>query len=202
MPNLTPVMLKIIIPALASIIVAIIATWGTIQVAGGRINEIDKKATTLEDLTRLPVGSVLASMLPPKEFAAAVGDPADFDPAKTRWTLADDKGRMPGTKWAEVTNNSVIPDLRGMFLRGLNVGRSDGNQDPEDGRAAGQRQQDDFKSHAHSYKDVYVGGNDGEAKVGAGGNWNRSTNEKETSAAGGSETRPKNVAVFYYIRVR
>ena len=38
-----------------------------------------------------------------------------------------------GSAYSTVTSQPNSPDLRGMFLRGLNAGRSDGKQDPEGG---------------------------------------------------------------------
>jgi hypothetical protein len=221
--------LPAIISAIASILVAVIAARATISASGAKIEQGQQKAVVAEqaaqaaqvkasaavqqatsaqqkaeaavDVSGLPVGSIVASMLAPKDFAAAVGDPSDFDQRTARWTLADNKGPMPGTKWAEITNNQPIPDLRGMFLRGLNVGRDDEWADPEKDRTAGKRQMDELRAHQHTYSDTFVGGS-GPAQVMQGGTWARPTAEKETKPTTGAETRPKNVAVYFYIRVR
>jgi hypothetical protein len=107
-----------------------------------------------------------------------------------------------------------LPDLRGVFLRGLNnfaLGsnpRGDGLQDPEGPRQAGGFQMDVFKSHQHSYGTTISGfakGSDGfGAIVRSDNNWQGYKNDNpilHTEDEGGSETRPKNAAVFYYIRV-
>lgn len=199
--------MKYIIPAiltaLASILAARITANATVTAAGGRINKIEAKATTLEDLSRLPVGTILSSMLSPKEFAAAVGDPADYNQEKSRWTLADDKGKMPGTKWAELTENRPIPDLRGQFLRGLNLGRKDEFSDPDgDKRKSGDTQKDTVGPHSH---EAYVFRNNGPRS----NSRPLALDDKDETGwspnvikpSSGVETRPRNVAVYYYIRV-
>ncbi len=94
--------------------------------------------------------------------------------------------------------------MRGMFLRGLNVGRSDGLQDP-DTRAAGSYQADENKSHNHtngSYQ--YLLQSDcntttfptdttcGEPNLGSVG---------AIAASGGPEARPRNIAVYIYVKI-
>jgi hypothetical protein len=200
--------LPAIITAIASITVAIVAANATIRAAEGRLTKIQKRTDTLSDLTRLPVGTLLASMLQPKQFAAGVGDPSDYDPKKSQWTLADDKGPMPGTKWAELTDNKPVPDLRGLFLRGANHGRKGVWADPGGDRAPGESQADELKQHNHmdgefgiifrrakAGEDATPHGTDvspGEANL---------DQIKFLKPAGGVETRPRNAAVFYYLRV-
>lgn len=102
-----------------------------------------------------------------------------------------------------------LPDLRGIFLRGVNGSRSDEFLDPDvTGRrvpsgesnrtnAVGSVQMDEFRSHhhgAHFSHGQYLAWGDLQYAISTPGNgftpWN-----------GGSETRPKNVYVHYLIKL-
>lgn len=105
-----------------------------------------------------------------------------------------------------------LPDYQGMFLRGVSAGNgtdidapnrtpqnlgdsSVGTASPSNNNGIGTRQEDQFASHTHTYwQSVYVS---------SGGNWSGSdwnNQQLPTLPAGGSETRPKNVYVYYLIR--
>ncbi|MBC7411416.1 MAG: tail fiber protein [Bacteroidia bacterium] len=86
-----------------------------------------------------------------------------------------------------------VPDLRGEFVRGVDNARG-----VDAGRAIGTAQTDDFKSHNHQLSSkIIVEGNVGISDVGGGnpaGGWGF------TSLTGGSETRPRNVAMLPCIK--
>lgn len=138
----------------------------------------------------LPVGTILASMLPEGQFNQETGG---------GWVLAD--GRLAeGARYATLTGNTKVPDLRGMFLRGLNIDGEGGDPDGS-GRIAGDFQADEFKSHRHSVRTAYSGS----AHAGDISSSNSRENAANagffTDPIGGNETRPKNVAVYYYIKI-
>jgi microcystin-dependent protein len=90
-----------------------------------------------------------------------------------------------------------IPDLRGYFVRGFD---STGVIDP--GRVFGSTQIDQFASHSHPFQSTNrqtIGDTDNVA----GGNLpvtDYATNTYSTSAVGGPETRPKNIAMLICIK--
>jgi phage-related tail fiber protein len=87
-----------------------------------------------------------------------------------------------------------LPDLRGQFLRG-----SDNGAGIDPGRALGSAQADELASHTHQITGESSPYGLGSLPVftNVGGN---GTPPYTTSATGGSETRPKNVAVNYIIK--
>lgn len=87
-----------------------------------------------------------------------------------------------------------VPDLRGEFIRGWDDGRS-----VDTNRAFGSSQADDFKSHTHSL----YGGEAGSFQQGGAYGASSSSNltiRGSTVAAGGTETRPRNVSMLAVIK--
>ena len=87
----------------------------------------------------------------------------------------------------------ALPDMRGYFSRGWDDGRG-----IDTGRTFGSIQADDFKSHGHT---IYINTNKGYSTGGTTwdflGTYGAGTS---TGAAGGTETRPKNIALLYCIK--
>ena len=83
-----------------------------------------------------------------------------------------------------------LPDLRGEFIRGW-----DDSRGVDSGRTFGSFQADEFKSHTHPY-DASRGGSDYGGSNPASGSPSSGT----TGAAGGAETRPRNVALLACIK--
>lgn len=164
-----------------------------------------------------PVGTINASYLAPDQFYAASGC-NDKSPGRiwtsiySTWSPAD--GRVvPGSYFQKVVSKDRVPDLRGMFLRGLNIMDPnpqvalDTTKSDPDTRDVGEYQPDQFKTHEHHYGtpnylvpmnlgDRYF---DGlffhEGQIGA----DHMTHLDP--GVGGPETRPRNIAVYYYIRI-
>lgn len=146
-----------------------------------KVDSLQTRITSLET-AELPIGTVIGTMTP-------------MDTVNEIWVLAD--GRTATTEYFQATGNSNIPDLRGMFLRGLNEGRVDGKEDPEGtGRTAGSFQADTLKSHSHL--ENLASGNGG---VHSGGSYGV-INQVQTGKTGGAETRPRNMAIFWYVKVK
>lgn len=149
----------------------------------------------------LPIGTIVASMYAPNNEGYMKNPDGSVD---TKWVIA---AGQPG-----------IPDLRGMFLRGMNATRADGKQDPDgNSRVVGSYQEDVFKSHNHPVnltsetyglirktrtddtKNTTVGDTD---KDNVGTEPDVIAPPYPLPLEGGSETRPKNVAVYYYIKIK
>jgi hypothetical protein len=124
------------------------------------------------------------------------------------WILADGRN-VAGSAWATMSGTSTVPDARGMFLRGKNNGRGDGNQNPASDRALGEFEGDQMQGHVHgtNIHDDSVGGGgrsfgqmqfDNPNQIFTGGPVNDGTNGNPRV---GSETRVKNITVNYFIKV-
>jgi hypothetical protein len=85
-----------------------------------------------------------------------------------------------------------VPDLRGEFVRSWDDGRG-----VDSGRAIGSAQADAFKSHQHT-SFLYNGGSS--VGVGAPATNIADNNGQLTGATGGTETRPRNIALLACIR--
>jgi microcystin-dependent protein len=88
----------------------------------------------------------------------------------------------------------TLPDLRGEFVRGWDDGRG-----IDASRAIGTAQSDDFKSHTHNYL-RNQGGNSvtgGPSQINDGETFNSTS---AAPATGGTETRPRNIALLYCIK--
>ncbi|MBY3179324.1 hypothetical protein HFO27_32805 [Rhizobium leguminosarum] len=160
-----------------------------------------------------PIGTVIASVLPPVEFAKAGGEVEGAPLDKRTWILADGRSVI-GTKYAKLTGDQPIPNFQGMFLRGIDVStsRKPGSVEghatalPVASRFVGQTSV--AGDHVHSGgagfgNDRYEAGGDdyravGATQTGAAGSHHHVV---EITGGGDSETRPKNVAVYYYIKI-
>lgn len=95
-----------------------------------------------------------------------------------------------------------VPDMRGEFQRGWDDGRG-----IDSGRMLGTWQSDDFKSHKHTtyYADnpsvgAYPNGYEASGKRGPSATSDMDNAWPYTSNTGGTETRPRNVALLYCIK--
>lgn len=91
------------------------------------------------------------------------------------------------------TTTFKIPDLRGEFIRGWDNGRG---IDPS--RGIGTFQADELKSHNHTY--VRTNYTTSATDWQFAGSYSLSQDTTDTSSTGGSETRPRNVAMMYCIK--
>jgi hypothetical protein len=139
-----------------------------------------------------PVGTVIASYLAPPRMKERYG---------AHWALADGSEVSTKTAFYEITGKTQLPDLRGMFIRGLNADRRDGKQDPEgDRRGVGEYQGDELKVHYHDNLAAGIWGRSFKGED-SGPKTAHEKRDGKTGVTGGTETRPRNIALYYYIRV-
>lgn len=166
-----------------------------------------------------PVGTIITSFLDWEAFQKITDSNKDsngtWQSKFSTWCPCDGR-QIPNSYLAEISSNINVPDLRGAFLRGLNVldavGEMKGKvtrvnteqKDIDNGRTVGSFQADSLKKHQHivsqnlgAYKDQDGPDNAGFLANAYQGNWGNVGSSWE----GGEETRPKNVAVYYYIKI-
>lgn len=162
-----------------------------------------------------PVGTVVSSVLPPDKFAIAIGEIEGDDLKRRKWILADGRD-VTGTEYARKTGAKPVPDLRGMFLRGIDPGSSrnpgsieksatalpvnkafvgtttTGGEHDHKGGAAASGVGDRYNAGGRDYVVVNVTTT---AKDGA------HSHLVKIDGGGDEETRPVNVAVYYFIKI-
>ena len=168
----------------------------------------------------LPIGTIITSYLNFEQFNAATKNNEKspggiWTSSKSKWAPCDGRP-VPNSKFQKLTSQVNIPDLRGMFLRGLNKfdpyqpvnPPSTERADPDD-RIVGSFQADGFQNHSHKL----AGNNGGEDGTSVGlwpdkgqgidGRYARSGMIDGYVGNSGviTETRPNNVAIYYYVRV-
>ena len=133
----------------------------------------------------MPLGSVIALLTAPNSDG----------------TLPNSNGIWVLSAGQNVVGYGTVPDLRGSFLRGINLAISGKNANNLDsiGRNAGSFQNDTIKSHTHEYRIRFIGNYvaGGTTKTGLEGDAFYTS-----EPFGGSETRPKNIAVYWYVKVK
>jgi hypothetical protein len=101
--------------------------------------------------------------------------------------------------------SKFLPDARGLFLRGMNFGKPPkaGDPDRSAGGGAGTYQEDEIKSHSHKLS------HEGKVRISDHGKgrgrdskaWEdyHGGTQLRVNSSGGSETRPKNIALYIYV---
>lgn len=138
------------------------------------------------------IGDVIYSILEPKQFTDLHG---------SGWVLmdgrelkeTDDLRRYYG---AQLLFQRLLPNGRGAFIRSMNYDKAGYDKDPN--RAVGSLQWDELKQHTHTY---VAGTRDYTTQYTGGDKYLINPGEKVSSATGGAETRPVNIAMYTYIKI-
>ncbi|QHT65369.1 hypothetical protein GXP67_01095 [Rhodocytophaga rosea] len=167
----------------------------------------------------VPVGTIVATILDFNTFCRV--NKIDPDLTKTSWLPCDGRTIPTDCIYAE-SGASNTPDLRGVFLRGTNIMYSNnlgaGIIKPQqlnyETKLAGEFQNESFKKHKHDNGARLESGTnkkfqkfgyletEQQVKGFAYANTWVDHNTGWTEEVGGDETRPKNISVFYYIKIR
>jgi phage-related tail fiber protein len=175
----------------------VIAGTNPTTLAGHGITDTYTKAqieAMVAQASSLPVGSMVA-------FPKGPVPTGFLEVNGGSWSIAafPDLAAYLGTtfnKGDEAAGYFRLPDSRGEFLRGWDNGRG---VDP--GRVLGSNQADEFKSHTHSVKDSSNVGNVFDSwTYGDTGDGVTQDENLRTNPTGGSETRPRNLAVMWCIK--
>jgi len=175
----------------------------------------------------MPVGMVVQSIMPWEEYAKAANDTLPYNSRLNYWAPCDGRA-IEGSRLQESTDRPNAPDLRGVFLRGLNRFApgdeddgivevvSDEQKDPGEKKGAelvirteaGTFQGGNVGGHEHSFygknadavRDAKKGDRGDIRDVWSGGDSPQRAERRTTKGPTG-ETRPKNISVHYYIKI-
>lgn len=119
---------------------------------------------------------------------------ADFTnavlPIQTSAGGASTRGASAAADWA-ANKRMTLPDMRGEFARGWDDGRG-----IDTGRVLGSAQAGAIEAHIHTYQRAFSAAGASAAVAGASGE-----GSANTGSTGGTETRPRNLAVLYCIKL-
>jgi microcystin-dependent protein len=153
---------------------------------------LSSKTVTLPATISLPAGAVMSFAMnsAPAGWLAADGT------AVSRSTYAALFAAISTTYGAgDGSTTFALPDLRGYFVRGSGT-----NGDGTEAGTFGAKQADAFKSHTHGYTDQIAVSNGQFNVAGGTGQDGASDLARTTGSTGGTETRPKNIAMLYCIK--
>jgi hypothetical protein len=199
--------------AIVGIVTAIIGILSAFLTLYSQASDVIDKAVGIrlrQDFA--PVGTIVASYLDEAEFASAIGEDISWGFDKRKWILADGS-TVRDTEFARITSNKPVPDLRGIFLRGVADGREVGSKEEYSTALptipfAGMT--DEAGTHNHvggmalnTRGEKYNAGGRDYQVAGAASTGNSGAHRHNVAIieGGDSETRPTNVAVFYYIKI-
>jgi hypothetical protein len=160
-------------------------------------NELASESVTTSKLTSaianslIPSGAIMAFAMSsaPAGWLAANGESISTGGANAALFAAI------GYTYGGSGSSFNLPDLRGYFVRGWGVvGQNGANSDGTVSDAFAAKQADDFKAHTHTVNNIVLvsGVGAGSGQVGRG--------VANSGSTGGTETRPKNIAMLYCIK--
>jgi hypothetical protein len=194
----------------------------TLQTDRGTVSRKIDGENSLSTNKELPIGTVITSFLTFEEFNFAsknnLKSPGEiWTSEKSKWAPCDGRS-VANSGYSKVTSKAFTPDLRGQFIRGLNsfdpvkgpVLRNESERDPDNNRVVGGYQEDAFQGHKHFQVDHLMKSKNNDDLPNMPDKrpyWDNIPNSAGIYDAGfgkprlAIETRPKNVAVYYYIKI-
>lgn len=178
--------------------VAWVQTWavnlGVVEVTGGTVDSFTAHdlGTTQDPKVEVPAGAVTAY--------AGNGTPAGWfvcDGSAISRTGFPKLFTAIGTTWGVGDGSTTfnIPDLRGEFIRGFDAGRG-----IDTGRAYASLQADSFEDHTHTVPVLNSGTAAAGDYIASAATTNDTVTSSVASTGAGTETRPRNVAMYYVIK--
>lgn len=163
------------------------------------------------------LGTIISSVLNYDQLCQQMGESPAISTAKSTYAPCDGRS-IVGSQLEIKTQHAIknTPDLRGKFIRGLNVIYSVGQPlpfdsanfgDPQDNRIVMDYQPDQFKQHSHMYIGRFQEAEGGGGFRGHGFSSNSNPHDQNfdsssASTGGGDfETRPRNISVYFYIKI-
>jgi hypothetical protein len=150
-------------------------------------------ATSFSGIGLMPTGAVFhfAALFPPAGYLVCDGTIVPFGVGTVQGITANFSALFSilGSNYGSA---GQLPDLRGEFIRGWDNGRG-----VDSGRVFGSSQADDFRSHSHTYTGTVPKSLRGD---GSGADDYADPGGFTTGSAGGTETRPRNVALLPCIK--
>ena len=171
----------------SSLNVSGVSTVGGATVNSGVISGISSVTTSSGEYLTVPPGTIIAvaSDDAPPGYLKANGATI----SRATYNILFD---VIGTTFGSGDGTTFgIPDLRGEFIRGWDDGRG-----ADSGRAFGTAQTDAFRSHTHAQTNGFSGA----ASAGPNTSYDIGSVARTTGSSGGTETRPRNVALLYCIK--
>lgn len=157
-----------------------------------------------------PLGTIITSTLKFDQFIKVTKDRKTFNPKRSKWAPADGRS-ISLSDYHKLTSKSKSPDLRGQFVRGKNEFLNDGQQPskPLNGKDVGERkeidlysyQTDAIKEHVHQVVVHWNTSHGGNRSYGSNGVGNSTKVNTQGNLNSGKETRPRNMSVYYYIKI-
>ena len=193
---------KVLVALIAAGSAVIVALIGILPVKGIARETAQDEARRTVFVSGVPLGTVVPSMLAPEAFAQLVGDDGTYNPSTATWVPADGRD-VPGSRYARELHSTRVPDVRGLFIRSLNytergrdrlrenaAGKS--SADPDSSRQPGDFQADRFSGQIDADP----------VSVAAPNSASVATQSRPGSLLMvAPETRPKNIAMFHYIKI-
>lgn len=175
------------------------------------IKAIDFTAKPPVNTQQVPIGTIISSVLSYDAFLEANGFLLTTDMSKAVWIPCDGR-TLNGSKYKDF---GTVPDLRGLFLRGVNdygvsypnVGIVKDDHKNTESKNAGDFQNDAFEKHHHDinyYRGVhwdFPGTTNAGAVQPLNAGQGLEHGEATGNAGEATETRPRNISVYYYIKI-